>query len=108
MSNMLNQDAYLNPKLFDEDILNHQKTVLANGFNASVGSKLSTISPPELTLLYHICSYLSNIKNTSVDQTGFEPASSGGEPDSLPLTYWPRFTEATELLHRFKRKIKPC
>ncbi|TSC63647.1 MAG: hypothetical protein G01um101493_390 [Microgenomates group bacterium Gr01-1014_93] len=59
---MLNQDVYLNLKLFDEGVFMHQKTVLANGFNASIGSKLSTASQTGLALIYHKIINLSTIK----------------------------------------------
>ena len=85
--------------------LNHQKTALADGFSVTVGGNPSNVSPPELMLLYHQIRQLSK-KITPVDRTGFEPAPSGGEPDSLPLTYRPKFTEAAELLQTLSMKVK--
>ena len=85
---MINQNAFLNPKLFEEDIFNYQKTALADGFNATVDGKPTIASPAELIIIYHILRKLS--KNTSVDRTGFEPAPSVGETGSLPLTYRPK------------------
>ena len=66
----------------------HQKTVLSDGFNDTVGSKLSTVPRIELFIIYHNLVKLSN-KNTSVERTGVGPASSIREIDSLPLTYRP-------------------
>ena|SRR3989344_2213822 len=43
---MINNQAKLNPNF-------HQKTVLANGFNASVGSKPTLIPQVELSIIYH-------------------------------------------------------
>ena len=40
----------------------HQKTALADGFNASVGSKLSIVSQAGLTIIYHKITKMSNIK----------------------------------------------
>lgn len=79
--------------------LTRSLTSLSDGFNASVGDKLSNVSPPELSTIYHKTAGLSNNENASVDRTGFELAPSGGEPDSLPLTYRPKYTEAHLAYH---------
>lgn len=55
--------------------IDHQKTALSDGFNASVGSKPTLFPQAKVNTLYHKIDSLSNIeKNTSVDRTGFEPA----------------------------------
>lgn len=86
----------------------HQKTALADGFNASIDDKPSKASPPELSSQYHKTDELSSEQeNAPVDRTGFEPASSGGEPDSLPLTYRPEYAGASSNIPYIQKSQKP-
>ena len=92
-------------------IFMHQKTALADGFNATVDGKPTIASPAELIILYHNLIELSKEaynKNASVDRTGLEPALSAGEAAGLPLTYRPKFTEAGALSHRIRRDVNLC
>ncbi len=70
---MVNSLVHLNPKLFDEDVLLHQKTALTDGFTSGL-TRFVNNNEPTLRTITNI-PYLTSIVNTlkGVDPTGIEP-----------------------------------
>ena len=104
---MLNDKAYLNPKLFD-DILMHQKTVLADGFNASVGSKLSIVSQAGLIIIYHKVVKKSNFTKYLRGPDGIRTRTSCLRYRQSAINLPAQLTEAGVLLQNSNMKVNLC